>query len=256
MAVRAVWRGVVTFGVVTFPAATAKAVDETGIAFNTFHLVNGEMHAMGRKEVDKETGDEVPRSEQIRAYVMESGTIIPITDAEIEAILPEANTTIGVDRFVSADEVPAIRYYKHEYLMPDKGGEKAYVTLRAAMQASNTVALAKTVRRGKEYAVALRPMDDGVILVSYLSADDEIRLTTGVVPEMLADEQLVGLTVKLIDKMRGHFTEGFARDTYRDRVLELVQQKAGGEAPKEAAAKELDVEAIKDLLAQLQESLG
>jgi DNA end-binding protein Ku len=255
MAPRSTWTGTVGFGLVSFPAATCKAVDELDLRFNTFHVVGDEFHPIGRKEIDKVTGAEVARADVTRAYVVD-GEPVPITDAELDALAPEASKNIEIELFADANDVPTIHYTKHEYLMAGKGGEKAFATLRAAMLDTGTVGLAHTVRRGKEHAIAIRPIDDGAMLVSYLATADEVRPARETAPSVRADEKLVGVAGMLIGKMRGSFSADFATDHQRARTLAMIEAKAAGTYTAPDVTPVAPVSEVLDMLSLLEASLA
>ncbi|MFN2606925.1 MAG: Ku protein, partial [Acidimicrobiales bacterium] len=170
---------------------------------------------------------------------------------------PKATKTIDIEDFVDLDTIDPVYYERPYYLVPDKGGTKAYALLRQAMQETNKVGIARVVLRTKQYLAAIRPKGDALVMETMLFADevvpdDELDLPRDDVEVSEREEKMAR---QLIDSLSTDFEPSKYRDEYRERVLELIEQKASGqeivvEEPTEEPTK------VVDLMAALEASLA
>ena len=148
-------------------------------------------------------------------------------------------------------------YERPYYLVPDKGGQKAYALLRNAMRETNKVGIARVVLRTKQYLAAIRPLDDALVMETMLFADevnplDELDLPG---PDVDVTDREEKMARALIDSLTTDFEPAKYRDENRERVLQLIEQKASGqEIVVEDAAEEAP--RVVDLMAALEASLA
>ena len=229
----AIWRGTISFGLVTIPVSLLAAEQPRELAF---HLLDGrDMAAVRNKRVNERTGEEVPWEHIVKGYEFEEGRWVVVTDDDLRAANVEATQTIDVLAAVCASEIDPEFFDKPYYLQPDKAGRKAYALLRESLRRAGRVALAKVVIRTRQHLAALVPHRD-VLLLEVLRYPYELRDAALLdLPE--ADLAASGVTEAesaLADQLVATISKPFRadapeyRDTYHDDVLALIERKASG----------------------------
>ena len=252
---RPIWSGAISFGLVNVPVKLYSATSSKDVRF---HQLDGKSKSrIKQKRVSAVTGEEVPFEEIIKGYEISPDTYVTITPEELEALDPKATKTIDIEDFVDLDQIDPVYYDRPYYLVPDKGGQKAYALLRNAMRETNKVGIARVVLRTKQYLAAIRPKDDALVMETMLFADevnplDELDLPG---PDVDVTDREEKMARSLIDSLTTEFEPEKYRDEYRERVLELIEQKASGqEIVVEEAAEEAP--RVVDLMAALEASLA
>jgi DNA end-binding protein Ku len=251
---RSIWSGAISFGLVNVPVKLYSAVSRKTVRFH--QLSDGVR--IQQKRVNPATGEEVPYENIVKGYEIAPGRYVTITPEELESIDPSKTRTIDIEDFVQLDEIDPIFYDHPYYLLPDKGAAKAYKLLVTAMEEAGKVAIARVVIRQKENLVAIRPTGDVLTMETMLFADevvsrdefDEVDAATAA--ETSSRE--VEMAKTLIDTLSSEFDPTKYRDTYRERVLELIERKAEGEEI--AVAPTEEPRAVPDLMAALEASVA
>ncbi len=252
---RPIWSGAISFGLVNVPVKLFSATSPKDVRF---HQIDAKTNSRVRqKRVSASTGEEVPYEDIVKGYELGPDTYVTITPEELESLEPKATKTIDIEDFVDLDQIDPIFYERPYYLVPDKGGAKAYALLRAAMQETNKVGIARVVLRTKQYLAAIRPKDDVLVLETMLFPDevvptDDLELPGDEVEVSPREEKMAR---QLIDSLTTDFESDKYHDDYRERVLALIEQKAAGqeivvEEPTEEPTK------VVDLMAALEASLA
>ena len=253
---RSIWTGAISFGLVNVPVKLFSATEDKDIHFNQFQKDTGER--IRYKRVAEGTGDEVEYDDIVKGYEKSKGRFVIVTPEELEAVEPGKSKTIEIEDFVDLDEVDPIYFEKTYYLAPSgSGADKAYVLLRQAMEKANKVAIGRFVMRTKQYLVALRPAGK-LLFLQTMFFPDEIRATKdleGDVKGARVNDRELKVAEQLIDSLSTAWDPDRYHDTYRERVLDLIEQKAKGEevVVEKAEAPESNVV---DLLAALEASLA
>jgi DNA end-binding protein Ku len=252
---RPIWSGAISFGLVNVPVKLYSAVSPKDVRF---HQLDAKTKSRVRqKRVSSATGEEVPYDEIIKGYELGPDTYVPIEPQELEALDPKATKSIDIEDFVDLDQIDPVFYERPYYLVPDKGGAKAYALLREAMRETNKVGIARMVLRTKQYLAAVRAKENALVLETMLFADevvdaDELDLPGDDVDVSPREEKMAR---QLIDSLTTDFEPEKYHDEYRERVLELIEQKASGqEIVVEEAAEE--PAKVVDLMAALEASLA
>jgi len=253
------WSGAISFGLVNVPIKLYSAVSKKTVRF---HQLNGETGSrIAQKRVDSVTGDEVPYENLVKGYELTKDSYVLINPDELDALDPEKSRTIDIEDFVDLSEIDPIYYDHPYYLVPDKGATKAYGLLLNAMQESGRVAIARVVLRSKEQLVAIRPGQDGTVLMmeTMIFADEVVpKADLDGLPdaeELKVSEREVQMAQQLIDSLATEFEPERYKDEYREKVLELIEAKAAGEEI--AVAPEAPAPAkVPDLIAALEASLA
>ncbi len=253
---RAIWTGALAFGLVNVPVGLYSATEDKTVHFNQFEA--GTPDRIRYKRVNERTGREVDHDKIVRGYEVAKGNFVLITDEELEAAEPGRSRTIDITDFVDLDEIDPIYFQKSYYLAPaGDGAERAYLLLRAAMAATNRAGIATFVTRGKQYLVAVRAEDDLLVLETMFFADEirDPRSLIGNLPSgHAAGGRELAVAKQLIESMATKWQPDTYRDTYRERVEELIERKRKGEqiVPEGAPPEETNVV---DLMEALRRSV-
>jgi DNA end-binding protein Ku len=226
---RAIWTGVISFGLVTIPVRLVTAVREKDVHFHQFHQSDGG-RIQYRRFCEKEDR-EVPYQEIARGYEVGSGQFVLITDEELDRIAPERTRRIELDRFIDPSEIDPIYYDATYYLAPDEQGERAYRLLQEAMSQSRKVAIGRFVLRAKEHLVAIRPLGEALALETLHYADEVIAPSDveDIPRRMEVGSRELRMAHSLIESLEERFQPEVYRDEFRERVEALAQQKAKGQ---------------------------
>jgi DNA end-binding protein Ku len=253
---RAQWKGFIQFGEVSCGVSlyTAASTSER-IAFNTINASTG--NRVRRDFVDSETGDPVPKEQQIKGYPVENGQYIELDPEEVAAAVPEANKVLNVSAFIDCHSIDDVYFDKPYYLTPtDRISQEAFVLLRDGMRKAKVAAIAQTVLFRRVRTVLIRPHGKGMIATT-LNYDYEVRSAKKAfeeIPKLKIQGEMLQLANHIIGTKLGTFDPAGFDDRYETAVAELVKAKMEGRAlPKKKAVQ---VSQPNDLLAALRESAG
>jgi DNA end-binding protein Ku len=246
---RAMWKGAISFGLVTIPVSVYPATEEKSVKFNQLH--EKDQGRIRYKRVCSVDGEEVPYDEIVKGYEYEKDHYVTMSDEDFDAVPVESSRAIDIHQFVELSEIDPMLYKKSYYLVPEETGAKAYTLLREAMAAESKVGIAKVSFRDKEHLAALRFVDDAFVLET-MFWPDEIRGAEfeGVDVDAKVRSQELEMAKQLIDNLTADWNPDEYRDEYREAMLEIVEKKIAGEeieiVPQEAPAKVVDLmEALK-----------
>jgi DNA end-binding protein Ku len=246
---RAMWKGAISFGLVTIPVSVYPATEEKSVKFNQLH--EKDQGRIRYKRVCSVDGEEVPYDEIVKGYEYEKDHYVTMSDEDFDAVPVESSRAIDIHQFVELSEIDPMLYKKSYYLVPEETGAKAYTLLREAMAAESKVGIAKVSFRDKEHLAALRFVDDAFVLET-MFWPDEIRGAEfeGVDVDAKVRSQELEMAKQLIDNLTAGWNPDEYRDEYREAMLEIVEKKIAGEeieiVPQEAPAKVVDLmEALK-----------
>ena len=253
---RSIWNGAISFGLVNVPVQLHSAVEDKDIHFNQFQKDTGKR--IHNKRVAEGSDNEVAYGDIVKGYEVADGRFVIVTPEELESVEPGRSHTIDIEDFVDLAEIDPIYFEKTYYVSPQEsaGADKAYALLRAAMERSGKIAVGRFVMRTKQYLVALRAVDD-LLLLETMYFPDEIRDRKGLGVKGkagLSDKELK-IADQLVRSLASDFDPSKYRDTYRERVLELIKRKAKGEEIVVEKAKEEEADVV-DLMAALEASLA
>jgi DNA end-binding protein Ku len=248
---RAIWSGNIAFGLVNAPVRLYSAIDEHDLDLHLIHVKDGSR--IGYVKVCKTEGEPVPDDEVAKGYES-NGKVVLLEDEDFEAARGEGTKTIEILDFVPHDQIDPVYFERTYYLGPQQGSEKVYRLLVAAMESAELAAVVDFFFRDREQLACLR-VRDGVLLLEKMYYADEVRPHDDVRPDRRGklDEKELDLALTLIERFKGDFRPERYKDTYRDRLLEVVRRKRRGEAIEAPAPEE--EEAPTDLLAALRASV-
>lgn len=253
---RPVWSGAITFGLVNVGVGLYSATEEKSVSFHQFEKDSGKR--VRNKRVAEGTDREVDYDDVAKGYETESGDHVLVTQEELESVAPETSRSITIDDFVELADIDPIYFERSYYLAPrDEPSEHAYALLREAMKQAGLAGIATLVMRNKQYLAAIRAREDVLVLNTMHFADEvrDPRETVGSLPgEQKLPKKELDSAIRLISELTVDWDPARYDDTHRERVLELIEQKAGGEEPAVVEAEEPQENVI-DLVAALQESI-
>jgi DNA end-binding protein Ku len=250
---RAMWKGAISFGLVTIPVAVYPATEEKSLKFNQLH--DEDMGRIRMKRVCSVDGEEVDFEHIVKGYEIEKDRYVIVTDEDLDAVPVESSRAIDIQQFVDLDEIDPMLFKKSYYLVPDETGAKAYALLRKALAEENKVGIAKVSFRDKEHLAALR-FKDQVFVLETMYWPDEIRAAE--FDTLVADGKVRANEVEMAKQLIASLSEpwnpeGFT-DEYREALLQIVEKKLAGE-PIEALA-EAPAARVVDLMAALKASVA
>jgi DNA end-binding protein Ku len=252
---RALWKGAISFGLVTIPVSLFPATRREELKFRL--LRRSDLSPVNHKRVAEADGKEVPWEQIVKGYEYEKGNFVVLKEEDFARVDVEATQTVNIIHFVEIDEVDPLLFYKPYYLEVGKGGDKAYVLLRKALAESAKIAIAKVVIRARQHLAAIKPQKGGLILElmhfpeNLLDASEFKRPAEKSVgkAEMQAAKQLIA-------SMSSAWKPQQYTDDYREALEKMIDEKieyGGKELP--APAKKRRPSNVIDLAAQLERSI-
>jgi len=254
---RSMWKGAISFGLVTIPVSVFPATEEKSLRFNQLH--DEDMGRVRQKRVCEIDGEEVTYEHIVKGYEYEKDHYVVITDDDLDKVPIESSRAIDIVQFVDLDEIDPILFKKSYYLVPDETGAKAYALLRKALSEESKVGIAKVSFRDKEHLAALR-FKDNVFVLETMFWPDEIRAADFETVD--GDSKVRGQEVEMAKSLIENLTEPWNpdafKDDYREALMGIVEKKVAGEeiefAPETAPAKVVDLmEALKASVAAAKE---
>ena len=251
---RSIGTGTVAFGMVSIPIKLFSAAETaSAVSFNLLHGKCGTR--LKQQYVCPKDGELVPRDQMVKGYEFAKEQYVTFTDGEIKSMQEEAQRAIEITEFVPLDKVDPIYYDGAYYLGPDKGGERAYRLLSAAMQETGRCAVAKWCARGKMYLVLIRPQQGGLVMQPLHFADEVRRLEELQLGDVDVREGELALARQLIAQIaRDEFRPEQYEDEVRKRMQAAIQRKIDGQEV--TAAPEAPKAQIIDLMEALKASLA
>jgi DNA end-binding protein Ku len=225
---RPIWKGHVSFGLVSVPVVLHSGEQRADISF---HLIDSRNSARIRYErINEETGEEVPWDKIVKGYEYGDNNYVLLSEGEFERASVEMTRSIDIEEFVDVSEID-IRYFDKPYiLVPDKKGEKGYVLLREAISKSGKAGIARVVIRARQHLAALMARGDALML-ELLRFDQELRsLSEFDLPghdlrKYKVSKQETDLATQLVEGMSGDWDASAFHDEYRDALMKLVKSK-------------------------------
>ena len=249
MAPRTMWKGAISFGLVSIPVRVFPATEEKTVRFNQLHDADGGRIKM--KRTCSVCGEEVSFENIVKGYETEKDHYVILTDEDFDAVPVESSRAIDIVQFIDLEEIDPMCFKKSYYLVPEETGIKAYSLLREALSEDGKVGIAKVSFRDKEHLAALRFRGKTFVLETMywpdeLRADDFEELDK----KVTVRPQEVQMARSLIDNLTESWNPEAFTDEYRAALLKIVEAKETGEvieAPKiEQSSKVVDLmEALK-----------
>jgi DNA end-binding protein Ku len=257
MPARSIGTANISFGLVSVPVNIySSAESKASISFNMLHK-----KCSGRLKQQyicpKDDNEIVTREETVKGYEFAKDQYVVLTPEELKALEEKATSTIDVNEFVPLSSVDREYVSKCYYLGPDKGGDRAYRLLSAALKESGKAALGQYAARGQQHLVLLRPLN-GCLVMEQLHYADELRPTSEVpVPDGDVKDAELKLALMLIEQTSNEeFEPAKYKDTVRERMLETIQKKIDGQDITSSVSVSDGGDKIIDLMEALKASLA
>ena len=249
---KTMWRGAISFGLVSIPIRVYTATEEKTLRFNQLHAKD-----MGRiryQRVCSKDGDEVPYEEIVKGYEYEKDRYVILSDEDLDAVPVESTRNIDIQQFVDQAEIDPIYYKKTYYLGPEEAGLKAYQLLVEALQEGKRVGVAKVSFRDKEHLAAIRLMDN-VLVLDTMFWPDEIREAKfpELDKEVRVSDKEVAMAESLIENLSEAWNPDAYTDEYREALLDIVEKKVAGEEIEEI--EPVEPARVVDLMEALKQSV-
>lgn len=246
------WSGTISFSLVAIPVRVVKAVKPGRISFRTLH--GTDFSPLARRMVCPKHEKIVPPDEIVRGYELAPDRYLPITDEELESVSPERSRTIEIVEFIDMNEVDPVYFDHPYYLVPLKGGEKAYRLLAEVMRRTNRAGLAKFVMVEREYLVAVKSTGGALTMIT-LHYREDVLPDDGMAPKEgkieTAGKQRMEQSIR---NMMADFEPEKYADRRREGVMDLLKMKMKEQAPVESPVMaEEEGEGPPDLVAALED---
>jgi len=252
--VRSIWKGSISFGLVTIPVKLYSATEQKDVSFHQVRRSDGSR--IKYKRVAAVDGEEVAYGDIAKGYELSSGETVVLTDEDFADLPLTTSRAIDVLQFVPLEEVDPIYFEKSYYLEPDKAGTKPYVLLRDALEESGKVAIVKVALRNRESLATLR-VRDGVFVLETMMWPDEIRTPDfGFLDEDVeVRPQELAMAGSLIETLAGEFDPTQYKDEYREALQSVIEAKVEGREVVQPAAEQPTSGTVVDLMAALRASV-
>jgi DNA end-binding protein Ku len=250
---RAIWKGAVSFGLVSVPVKLYAATESKDISFRQVHAKDG-----GRikyQRVCSIDGEEVAYADIAKGYETEDGEMVILTDEDLGDLPVSSSREISVEKFVPSEQIDPMLFEKSYYLEPEKTGAKPYALLRQALEEADRMALVTVSLRNRMSLAVLRVRDDVIVMQTMMWPDEIRQADFGSVDTAEAKPAEVKMAKMLVETLAGDFAPDEYEDEYRQAVEALVTAKIEGGEVKTAPKERKSGGEVVDLLAALQRSV-
>jgi DNA end-binding protein Ku len=251
---RSIWNGTITFGLIAVPIKVNSATEDKSVHFRQVHAADGS--PIKQKRICSKENKEVPYKEVAKGYELRGGKYVMLEQEEIDVAAGEGSHRIELEEFVGTREIDPVFYDRTYYLGAGKDGHDAYRLLHDALRKSDRAGLGRWVFHSREYLVAIRPLDDVLALHTMRFADELVDAGDLDIPKpsRAPSKREIEMAGKLVDSLHERFDPDDFHDSYRERVLKLIETKASGKEPELPEIEE--EQDSTDLAAALEASLG
>jgi DNA end-binding protein Ku len=250
---RSLWNGTIAFGMVRVPVKLYSATESKAVRFRERHATDGA--AIEHRRVCVQEGREIPYGETVKGFEASSGSYVTLSKEEIATADGPGAHMIEIEHFAGREEIDPVYYDRAYNLGAGKLGDEAYLLLHAALKRSDRVGIGRFVFHNKAQLVALRALEDVIVLHTMRFADELVPVDDLEIPapQRKPSKLEVAAAGALVEQLSASFQPDDYEDTYRAALLELIERKARGETIDAPEAEEIAPEA--DLLEALQASL-
>jgi DNA end-binding protein Ku len=252
---RALWKGAISFGLVTIPVSLYPATRREELKFRL--LRKSDQSPVNYKRVAEADNKEVPWDQIVKGYEYEKGKFVIVKDEDFARVDVEATQTVDILNFVALNEVDPLLFYKPYYLEAAKGGDKAYVLLRDALMESGKIAIAKVVIRTRQHLAAIKAQKKGLMLELMHFPEELLDVSEFKEPvEKAVGKAEMQMAKQLIESMTSEWHPDQYTDEYHKALEKMIDEKiehGGAESP--VPAKKKKPTNVVDLVSVLQQSI-
>ena len=254
---RSIWKGAISFGLVNIPVELHTAVrSEARLSFRQLHKKDLSPIKYDRLCAKEEKS--VPWDEIVKGYEYSKGKFVVLEDEDFKAASIESSKTIEIQDFVKSDEIDPRYFESPYYLLPQKGGDKAYALLREAIRSTGMVGIGMvTMRSNSQHLVAIKVVENALVMEIMRYADELVDSSSFTFPsaENVRDAELK-MAEQLVNTLADSFQPEKYSDTYRDNLMRIINAKMKGKKIEVEEPEEPEATNVIDLMARLQESLA
>jgi DNA end-binding protein Ku len=250
----AIWKGTLSFGLVTLPVEMRTAVRDESLHFRLLHAEDNK--PVKYERVCTKDGETVTWDEIVKGYEYTKGKYVIMTDDDFEAAALESSRSIDILEFVKGDDIDPRFFEKPYYLVPGKGGDKAYALLREALRSTNSIGIGKVTIRQKMWLVGIRAVDEAIVVESLRFANELVD------PEEYSFPSGKGLRpqeLEMAEQLVSNFSDEFDpekyTDQYRENLLKIISAKRKGKTIEFEAPPAPEETKVIDLMDRLRASL-
>lgn len=254
---RSIWKGAITFGLVNIPVELYSAVrSEDRISFRLLH--KKDMSTIKYERVCAKEEKAVPYDEIVKGYEYTKGKFVVLEEEDFRAAAIESTKTIEIQDFVKNDEIDPRYFETPYYMLPQKGGEKAYALLREAIRNTGMVGIGNvTMRSNSMHLVGIKVIENALVMEIMRYADELVDTSTFSFP---AADNVRPAELQMAEQLVAALADAFApekySDEYRDNLMKIINAKMKGKKIKVEEPEEKEPTNVIDLMTRLQESLA
>lgn len=246
-----VWKGFVSFGLVSFPVRLMAAARDKPVRFHMLH--KKDLSRVKEVFFCQEENKPLDRADIVKGYEVAKDEYVVVDAEDLAKIAPKSAKTMDIVQFVKAEELDPVYFDKSYHVAPEESGVKPYALLREVMKKRQQFAIAKVAMHNREHVVALRPSGDELMLHTMFFADEiqKVDVKTGAGKFSAKELQLAA---QLIDTLTAKFDPKKFHDEYQENVLKLVEEKQNGGTVH--AVKQEKPRAVVNIVDALKKSLA
>jgi DNA end-binding protein Ku len=252
---RAIWKGSISFGLVSIPISLFPATQREELKFHM--LRKSDLSPINYKRVAEADGKEVPWDQVVKGFEYEKDKFVVVTDEDFERADVKATQTVDILNFVKIEEINQLFFYKPYYMQAEKGGEKAYVLLRNALEASDRIGIAKVVIKVRQHLAAIKSQENGLMLELMHFPEELADVSEFKTPAaQSASKPEMNMATQLIDSMTTRWDPEQYHDDYHESLQKMIEEKIRHGAERAPAQKKARKPAnVIDLVSVLQQSI-
>jgi DNA end-binding protein Ku len=249
---RPIWKGAITFGMISIPVKLFGATESKDLAFNTLHKeCKSRLKQKRWCPVDER---EVFPDEIVKAFEYSKDSYVEILDEDLDSLPLPSKHTIELTSFVNQSEIDPVYFERTYWLEPEQIGAKAYALLLRALKSKQVSGVAKIALRNKESLCVLRASDNNLIMLETLYYPDEIRTADiPAAPDVMVSQPELAMALNLVEMLQEEFDPKKYQDQYRAALLDMIEAKRNGSEV--VATPEAPLPRTVDLMAALKASL-
>ena len=251
-----IWTGAIAFGLVNIPVRVETAVRSHDIGFKLLAPKGkNDFCPIKYERVCKDNGKEVPWDDIVKGFEYEKERFVVLTDADFEKAALATNKTFEIQDFAPEGDVDPRYFEKPYYLVPQKGGERAYALLRDAMKSTGTLGIGTITLRKKQYLASIKPIEDAIVLDLMRFADEVLDGSDYRFPGADYRPQELQMAEQLVANLTEDFKPEKYKDQYRDNLEKIIAAKMKGKRVTLRESEEPEMTGVIDLMDRLKESL-
>jgi DNA end-binding protein Ku len=251
---RALWKGIISFGLVSIPVELHRAIRDTRPRFRLLHAKDKTPIRVER--VCQRDGQPVAWGDLVKGYEYEKGQFIALTREDIESAALEKTNTVEILDFVEGDQIDDRFFETPYYLVPGQGGERAYAVLREAIRRAARTGISKIILRERQHLAALEAIGPALVLTLMRFPDELVDLSTLRLPEASAARgKEIEMAQSLVAQFAGDWSPEKYTDEYQANLMRVIRAKLKGTRPRLKQEPDERAAEVVDLMTRLRESL-